>query len=444
MISGRNRLASTRAREVALDCVEAAIDAAAPRNATRSTVRREGETLHVDGSTYDLRSYEEVFVVGGGKAGAGVTRALESVLGERITDGLLVTKSPASLERVRNVVGDHPLPSERNVEATAEMLDLVSAADETTLVLFVLTGGASALLSAPAGNVSVDDLRDTTEGLLNAGAPIDDTNAVRKHLSATKGGRVAREAGSATVVGLLLSDVVGNDRSTIGSGPTVPDETTYGDALAALDRHGVDAPATVRAHLEAGVEGEIGETPFPDDPAFERVENVLVGDNRTALDAAAETASEAGFSPLVLTSRLRGEAREVARPLLAVAEEAAAVGSPVEPPAVVVAGGECTVSVTGEGGAGGPNQELVLSAALEGLGRTTVAAVDTDGEDGSSPVAGAIADAETIADRERASERLAANDAGTCLAEAGATIETGPTGTNVNDVAVFVVPDAST
>jgi hydroxypyruvate reductase len=442
MISGTDRLAATPAHRLALDCIEAAIGGAAPATATRAALSLDGDTLRVGGRAYDLSEYGDVLVVGGGKAGEGVTRALESVLGERITGGLVVTKTLADFERVRGVVGTHPLPSAANVEATDEILETVERAGEDTLVLFVLTGGASALLTAPAGDLALEDLRETTERLLEGGVPIDGINAVRKHLSRTKGGRIARAAAPATVVSLLLSDVVGNDRSTIGSGPTVPDGTTYDDALATFERHGIEAPEAVRTHLEAGAAGDIGETPFPDDPAFSGVENVLVGDNRTALDAAAETAEEAGYDPIVLSSRLRGEASEVAKPLVAVAEEAAATGTPVDPPAVVLAGGECTVSVSGDGGEGGPNQELALSAAIEGAGGGVVAAVDTDGEDGSSDAAGAIVDGGTVTDRGRASSFLAANDAGSYLSEVGALIETGPTGTNVNDVAVAVVPEA--
>ncbi|MBX0296182.1 glycerate kinase type-2 family protein [Haloarcula nitratireducens] len=442
MIHDRSALAATRGHGVALDCIEAAIDAASPETATRAAVDLSGQTLTIGETTYDLGEYTDVVLVGGGKATGGVTRALESVLGESLSGGRVVVKQPADTTTVRSVVGDHPLPSERNVEATAAMLDIVDEADEETLVLFALTGGASALLSAPAGDLTLEDLQTTTDRLLEGGVPIDEINAVRKHLSAVKGGQLARRAAPATVAGLLLSDVVGNDLSTIGSGPSVPDETTYGDALAVLDRHGIDPPAAVREHLEAGDAGEIAETPVPDDSVFDRVTNHLVGDNATALDAAAAVARESGYEPLVLTSRLRGEAREVAKPLVAVAEEAAATGTPVDPPAVLLAGGETTVTITGDGGRGGPNQELVLSGALEHDGSAVVAAVDTDGEDGSSDVAGAIADVTTVSERERAREALLANDAGSYLSAAGATIETGPTGTNVNDVIALVVPDA--
>ncbi|MDT3435907.1 DUF4147 domain-containing protein [Haloarcula sp. 1CSR25-25] len=443
MIRNRAALAASPAHEVALDCIEAAVDAAAPEAATRSAVTRDGETLTIGETTYDLEDYADVVVGGGGKAAGGVTRALESILGDSLSGGHVVIKQAVDTATVRSSVGDHPLPSDRNVEATTDILDTVDNADEDTLVLFVLTGGASALLSAPAGDLTLEDLQTTTDRLLSGGVPIGEINAVRKHLSDLKGGQVARRAAPATLAGLLISDVVGNDLSTIGSGPSVPDETTYADALGVFDKYALTPPPAVRDHLEAGREGRISETPFPDDPAFDLVRNHLIGDNATALDAARAVAQDTGYEPLVLTSRLRGEAREVAKPLVAIAEEATATGTPVEPPAVLLAGGETTVTVTGDEGQGGPNQEFVLSGTLDHDGDAVIAAVDTDGEDGSSYVAGAIADAAVIDDREGARDALLANDAGSYLSKVGATIETGPTGTNVNDVVVIVVPDSS-
>jgi len=443
MIRNRAVLAASPVHEVALDCIEAAVDAAAPDVATRAAINRDGETLTIGETTYDLGSYTDILVVGGGKAAGGVTRALESILGDSLSGGHIVVKQAVDTATVRSSIGDHPLPSDRNVAATTDILETVDGADEDTLVLFVLTGGASALLSAPAGDLTLDDLQTTTDQLLSGGVPIEEINAVRKHLSDLKGGQIARRAAPATVAGLLLSDVVGNDLSTIGSGPSVPDETTYEDALGVFDRYDLSPTPAVREHLEAGRGGAISETPFPDDPVFDRVTNHLIGDNATALDAAAAVAQDAGYESLMLTSRLRGEAREVAKPLVAIAEEVTATGTPVEPPAVLLAGGETTVTVSGDGGQGGPNQEFVLSGALAHDGDAVIAAVDTDGEDGSSDVAGAIADATVIDDRERAREALLANDAGSYLTAVNATIETGPTGTNVNDVAVIVIPDSA-
>jgi len=443
MIRNRAEVVGNRVHEVALDCIEAAVDAAAPEAATKSAIGREDQTLTVGGTTYDLDEYGEVVIVGGGKAAGGVTRALESILGDTLSGGHVVVKQAIDTETVRSSVGDHPLPSDQNVAATADILETVDEADAETLILFVLTGGASALLSAPAGDLTLEDLQTTTDRLLSGGVPIAEINAVRKHLSDLKGGQIARRAAPATVAGLLISDVVGNDLSTIGSGPSVPDETTYEDARDVFERYDLTPPPAVCNYLESGRDGRVSETPFPDDTDFDRVTNHLIGDNATALDAAAAVAREAGYEPLVLTSRLRGEAREVAKPLVAIAEEATATGTPVEPPAVLLAGGETTVTVTGDGGQGGPNQEFVLSGALAHDGDAVIAAVDTDGEDGSSDVAGAIADGAAISDRERAREALLANDVGSYLSEIEATIETGPTGTNVNDVIALAIPGPS-
>jgi len=325
-------------------------------------------------------------------------------------------------------------------QATNALLDVLRSADEKTLVLFVLTGGASALLTAPAGDLGIDDIQAVTRQLLESGVPIGEINAVRKHLSKIKGGQIAREAAPASVVGLIMSDVVGNDLSTIGSGPTVPDSTTFADALAVFNRHDLDPPAAVRAHLDAGIAGQMKETPFPDDPVFDQVENHLIADNGVALDAARSVAEDVGYRPMILTTRLRGEATEVAKPVVAVSEEIVITGNPIEPPAVLLAGGECTVTLSDSDGDGGPNQEFVLSAGLELSREAVVAAVDTDGEDGSSNAAGAIVDVETVSDPDRAQSCLNHNDAGAYLSDVNARIETGPTGTNVNDVVVVVIP----
>jgi len=446
MIADRTALERSPAHALALDCVEAAIEAADPERATREAVSRDGDTLAIAEAEYDLGAYENVVVVGGGKAAVGVARALERRLGDRLTDGCIVAEHAADLERVRVRVGDHPVPGERNVAATAELLELVADADAATLVLVVVTGGASALLTAPAGELGLAAVRATTDALLDSGAAIGEINAVRKHLSAIKGGLLARLAAPATVAGLALSDVVGDDLSVVGSGPTAPDATTFADALDVLAQYDIDPPEAVTRRLQAGAEGDRPETPAADDPVFEACRTVCVGTNRTALDAAVATATAAGYDTLRLTSRLRGPARHVGEVLATVAESTARDGDPLEPPAVLVAGGETTVSLSGQTGRGGPNRELALAAAIElgervdADGGPVLAAVDTDGEDGSGDAAGAVVDPGTV-DPATARRGLADHDAGRVLGDAGAAIRTGPTGTNVNDVAVIVVPD---
>ena len=450
VIRNRDQLLDSAAHEVALDCLAAGIETADPARLTRGAVSLADGTLAVGDASYDLANYDEVIVLGGGKAAATVAAELAAILGDSLDGGLVVTDSPDSLsvstQPIAVLAGDHPIPSERGVGATRRLLDAADAADASTLILGVITGGGSALMAAPAEGLSLADLQATTDSLLASGASIDEINAVRKHCSAIKGGRLAASSQPADVCSLVLSDVVGNEPATIASGPLVGDPTTYAAARDVLDRYDCAVPAAVADHLDGGVAGEIDETPSPDDPLFESVTTVLLGDGLTAVEAAADRAREAGFDPLVLSSRVRGEARAAAKTQVAIAEEIRASGQPIAPPAVVVSGGETTVTVDGDG-TGGPNQEFALAAAVELAAAddgsdapTVVAAVDTDGIDGVSDAAGAIVDADTVS--ATAGRRgLAANDATPLLAAADALIETGPTGTNVNDLRVVVVDD---
>ncbi|MFQ3475049.1 DUF4147 domain-containing protein [Halonotius sp. F2-221B] len=463
MIRNRDHLPDSPAHEVALDCLTAGIEAADPARLTREAVSLADGTLTVGDASYDLADYDEVIVLGGGKAAAVVATELAAILGDHLDCGLVVTDSPdaspVSTQRIEVLAGDHPIPSERGIESTRRLLDAAAAADASTLILGVITGGGSALMAAPAAGFSLADLGATTDALVASGATIDEINAVRKHCSAIKGGRLAAATQPADVCSLVVSDVVGNDLATIASGPFVGDPTTYADAGEVIDRYDCDVPAAVVDHLDRGIAGEIEETPTPGDQIFESVTTTIIGDGLTAVRAAADRASEAGFESVVLFSRIRGEAREAAKTQVAIAEESHASGQPIAPPAVVVSGGETTVTVEGDGD-GGPNQEFALSAAVElaaaaaddsndgdgvgdgnAAGDTVVAAVDTDGIDGPTDAAGGIVDSETVT-AAAGRRALAANDATPLLAEADARIETGPTGTNVNDLRVVVVGDS--
>lgn len=421
-------------------CLDAGIAAAHPERVVADAVSLDGDILRVADATYDLADIDRVLVVGGGNAAGAVAAALERVLGGRIDGGLVVTDQPVGTTSIECVSGSHPRPNAAAVEGTRRVRDLLAGADERTLVLAVVTGGGSALLPAPAAGLSLADLRTTTDELLASGATIAETNAVRKHLSDSKGGRLALAAAPARTVVLALSDVVGDDLGTVASGPFAPDPTTYDDALGVVRRYDLALPAAVRERLEVGAAGERDETPDAGNPAFERVRSHVLADGYTAVRAAMEMADEAGFAPLLLSTRVRGEAREAARTHVAVAEEIRATGNPVEPPAVVVSGGETTVRLGEAAGTGGPNTEFALSAALELMdAETVVAAVDTDGVDGNCDAAGASVDAETAADRRAAERALDGHDAATYLGEQGALVETGPTGTNVNDLRVVVV-----
>jgi len=446
-IENRSALGSSDARDAALDCLAAGIEAAHPRAVVNDALSLDGGKLTiqtVDGATatYDLDDYERVLVLGGGNAAGHFAAALEALLGDRIDGGAVVTDDPVETDRVEVLPGDHPVPSERGVESAAHVLDLADRVGPEDVVIGCITGGGSALLPAPAGGLSLADLRATTDTLLASGAPIEEINAVRKHLSAIKGGRLARAAAPATVVGLTISDVVGDDRGVIASGPLSPDPTTFRDALDVLDRRGVDVPAAVREHLRAGAGGDLPETPTEDDRAFERVGIHVVASAHTALDAAREVAADRGYETMVLSARVRGEAREAAKTHAAVAEEAHETGNPIEPPAVVLSGGETTVTLGDDHGRGGPNQEFVLSGALELDAPAVVAAVDTDGIDYATDAAGAVADADTVDDG-AARDALGRNDAYPVLEDAEALLRTGAAGTNVNDLRVLVVEDGS-
>lgn len=335
--------------------------------------------------------------------------------------------------------GNHPVPDENGVAGAERILELATESGEQTLILSVITGGGSALLPAPAGTISLADLQTVTDDLLASGATIHEINILRKHLSKIKGGQLARVAAPATVVGLTVSDVVGDDLDVIASGPLVPDTSTFQDAVDIIDAYELSLPESVNRYLTSGIEGEISETPQPGETFFETVHNHVLANGRTALEAAREVARKRGYETIVLSSRMRGEAREVAKTYTAVAEEIQATSTPIASPAVVLAGGETTVTIRGDG-QGGPNQELALSGSLElsdeGI---VVASIDTDGLDGSSDAAGAIVDCETAAPSEEARSALSNNDVYPFLDSADALVHTGPTGTNVNDIQVVVV-----
>lgn len=439
-IDNRTELGRSAAHELALDCLAAGIEAAHPRNVVRDRLAYEDGILRIDGTPYDLGEYDEVVVLGGGKAAAPVAVELERLLGDALAGGVVVTNDPRETDRVEVRTGSHPVPDEDGAAGAEAVIERARETTAESLVLGVMTGGASALLPAPGEGVDLDDLRETTETLLEAGASIDEINAVRKHLSAIKGGKLAAAAAPAEIACLLFSDVVGDDPSTIGSGPFVPDETTFRDAREVFEVHDLEAPEAVRERFERGEAGEVPETPKPGDVLFERVTTFTVASSLTACLAARDAAADADHEAMVLSSRIRGEAREMAKSAVAVGEEIRETGHPVEPPAVVVTGGETTVTVRGDG-EGGPNQEYALGAAVEleepGV---VVAAVDTDGIDGASEYAGGIVAADTVTKGE-ASAALATNNAEPVLEAADAAIETGPTGTNVNDLRVVVVED---
>ena len=438
-----------RLREDAVEILEAALEAADPYRAVERALTLEGDSLKVGSHTLTLKAYRRILVVGGGKASGRMAEALEHILGDLIDGGVVIvprgTETDLRLKRIKALGSSHPLPDEEGVKAVGEMLSLLEDVDEETLILAVISGGGSALMTYPAEGVSLDELREITSKLMLAGARINELNAVRKHLSAVKGGRLAAKAQPATVVSLILSDVVGDPLDTIASGPTAPDSTTYGDAVEALKRYGLwtEAPPSVRRRLEAGLRGEVDETPKPGDPIFKRVLNIVVANNYTAASAALKRAESLGYRALLLSTRVEGEARIIGGLYASIAQEIISTGHPLKPPAAIIAGGETTVTVRGPG-RGGRNQELALASAL-GLRSldALVASMATDGVDGPTDAAGAVADGMTVERAETLGidplEHLNRNDSYNFFKPLGDLIETGPTGTNVNDIAVILV-----
>ncbi|MBI1736786.1 MAG: glycerate kinase [Candidatus Rokubacteria bacterium] len=425
-------------REALLAVWQAALAAGDPAPLVAASLRVDGGTLRAGPFALDLAALRRVIVLGCGKAGGAMAQAVEAVLGDRISAGFVVVKDGYTkpTRRIRLAEARHPVPDARGQAAAETLVALAESAGADDLVLFLVSGGGSALTPAPAPPVTLEEKQSVTRLLLAAGATIGELNAVRKHLSRVKGGRLARAAAPARLVTLALSDVIGDPLDVIASGPTAPDPTMFRDALDVLERRGVRArvPGSVRARLDAGARGEIEETPKPGDPLFARVANVVIGNNTLVTDAALAAAQRLGLRPALLTRALEGEAREVARDVVARIRSAPR-GT------CLIAGGETTVTVRG-GGSGGRCQEFALAAAVElaGTDDVVVLAAGTDGTDGPTDAAGAVVDGTTVA---RAAARgldaagaLDANDAGTLLAATADLIITGPTNTNLLDLYV--------
>ncbi|MGB5932158.1 MAG: glycerate kinase [Anaerolineae bacterium] len=435
-------------RERALAILSAALASVDPVVAVRRYLSLEDDSLYVSGRTYDLSQFRHIHVVGAGKASGAMAQALEEMLGERLTSGLVNVKYGylAPTQRVRLQEAGHPLPDEAGLSATGKIVDLLRETGEDELVISLISGGGSALLTSPWEGISLEEAKRLTEALLRCGATINEINAVRKHISQVKGGRLARLTHSASLITLILSDVVGDPLDMIASGPTVPDSTTYAEAWQVLERYELieEVPPTILRHLELGKAGQVEETPKKGDAAFQRAYNLIIGNNRQAALAAVERAQELGFNALLLTTYLEGEAREVAKVLAALAKEVARYSEPVARPACLVLGGETTVTVKGEG-KGGRNQEMALASALaiEGMEDVLILCAATDGSDGPTDAAGAIAEGDTVARARQlgldAQAYLANNDSYHLFQALSDLIITGPTNTNVNDLAMVFV-----
>jgi glycerate 2-kinase len=427
-------------RRQALRIFRTAVKAAAPAEAVERHLKLRGDILFAGQHRYRLNAFENLYIIGAGKAGAKMAQAVERLLGRRITSGLVNVRYGefARLRRVELNECGHPIPDPNGEQGAARIAEIARHAGANDLVICLISGGASALLPLPAPPVTLAEKQEATRLLLHCGANIHEINCIRKHISLVKGGGLARLAYPATVLTLILSDVIGDDLDVIGSGPTVPDRTTFADAKAVFDKYGIwdKVPMGVRERLS----GSALETPKSGDPIFAEVRNLIVGSNRLAVDAAARQARALGFRTLVLSTAIQGEAREVARVFAAIAREIRATGRPVKPPACVISGGETTVTIRGTG-VGGRNQEFMLAAAIDiaGLKNVVVLSAGTDGADGPNDAAGAIADGTTLARGKDAIGMLANNDSYHFFEPLSDLIKTGPTGTNVADIQIILV-----
>lgn len=436
-----------RVRRLLRRLLEAGLQAADPETAVLRHVKRTGPLLTVGRQRYDLRDYDRVIAVGAGKASARMAAALEHRLGKRLTDGLVIVKYGHAVptKTIRMLEAGHPIPDRAGQQATMRVRSLLGRLTSKDLLFVLLSGGASSLLPAPVPGVTLAEKRKTTERLLRCGASIQEVNTVRKHLSTIKGGRLV-SATKARIVSLILSDVLGDDLGTIGSGPTAPDLSTYADACTILRRYRLwnKVPASVRAHLLNGHRGAEKETPKTGATLFRHVQNEIVGNNGAAVEAVAKAAKQAGLHPLILTTTLTGEAREAAKTFGAMAREIISSDRPVARPACVIAGGELTVTLRGKG-RGGRAQEFALAAALEiaGLPDVWVAGFGTDGTDGPTEVAGAVVDGRTVLRARKKigldpSATLLRNDSYRFFTKLGGHLVAGPTGTNVNDFYLLI------
>jgi len=440
-------------RQNLLDIFNAALAAVDPYNAVLKAVSIEGTQLHVANKKYDLAAYERIIVVGAGKATARMALAIESILADKLSAGLIVVKDghTASLSIIDQVEAAHPVPNEAGITGTQGILNMVHAADEKTLVICLLSGGASALLVAPAAGVTLQGKQDATQLLLNAGASINELNTVRKHLSAVKGGGLARAANPAQLVTLILSDVIGDPLDVIASGPTAPDSSTFADAWAVTEKYGLPGklPPGVADHLLRGIAGTEPETVKAHDPCLKKTHNLIVACIRQALDAAREKAVQLGFRTRLVSGSLQGEARDAAG-VLAQAARAELLAMRPDECRCLLSGGETTVTVRGTG-IGGRNQEFALAFALdiEGLPDVSLLSAGTDGTDGPNDAAGAIVDGSTAAHARSAGidphAFLDNNDSYTFFEDfdeldgAQSHLKTGPTGTNVMDIQIVLL-----
>jgi glycerate 2-kinase len=436
-------------RSDACNILEEALKNVDPEQSIYNALSLEGNVLKFKGGSINISNTKRIIVIGGGKAGGLMAKAVEKILGDLISCGYVnVLDGTEDLVPLKNIQlngASHPIPSNSGVIGVQEMIRLTSDLNREDLVITLISGGGSALMPLPASGVSLKGMKNVTTDLLKSGATINELNSVRKHLSAFKGGQLARHCYPASVLSLILSDVIGDPLDVIASGPTAPDTSTFKDAFDVLKKFNLlrDIPDEVRLRISKGLNGEFPDTPKKDDPLFENVFNIIIANNSIAANAAKKKAEELGYNSMILSTYVEGEAREVGKIVSGIAKEIIHRERPIRKPAAIIMGGETTVKVMGQG-KGGRNQELTLGASLA-LNDTSflIASFATDGIDGPTEAAGAVIDGDTI---KRAkligldpNKYLKENNSYNFFKALGDNIITGPTLTNVNDLIIILV-----
>ena len=437
-----------RARKDALAIFQAGVKAVDPAHAIKKHLKLEGNRLTAGETIYDLAAFDRISVIGAGKASAAMARAMEEILDKRLNSGLVITKYSHALplDKVQVIEAGHPVPDVAGFRGAQKIIQFLEQRNEKDLVFFLISGGGSALLPYPHEGLTLEDKRDVTKILLAVGANIQEINTLRKHLSQVKGGRLAKIAHPATLISLILSDVIGDDLDSIASGPTVPDRSTFRDCVDIVEKYQITdrLPSVVADIFNKGIRGEIEDTPEAGEPAFERTQNLIIGSNIKAVEEAAKKATELGYNTLILSTFIEGETRDVAGVHAAIAKEILSSGNPIERPACVISGGETTVTIRG-GGKGGRNQEFSLAAAMDidGLENVVLLSAGTDGTDGPTDAAGAISDGATVVRARKLgmdpNHYLRENDSYHFFKALGDLILTGPTFTNVMDLRLVFV-----
>jgi len=437
-------------KENAFRILNEAIDAVKPNKLLKNHVYLKGNTLVIKEDGFDLSKYQNVYVIGAGKASAFMAQSLEKILGERVVDGAVVVKynHGAPCKNIQIFEGGHPIIDEKGLSGTQAILDILDKTTSNDLVICLISGGGSALLEKLPSNITLRDLQETSKLLLECGAAIEEINTVRKHLSEVKGGQLAGRIFPSTGISLIISDVIGDPLESIASGPTNADTTTFKDAWGIIEKYRLQEkmPQKVTSHLQFGIQGKVNETLKPGDPALNNISNIILGNNLLSLKSAEDVAKNLGYNTQILSSRIQGEAREVAKVISGIVQEIMETNLPVQRPACLLLGGETTVTIRGEG-KGGRNQELALASLIAMKNSTFpyfIISCGTDGTDGPTDAAGGFASPEILQSAQnlnlKPQQFLDQNDSYNFLEKVDALINTGPTGTNVMDIVFALIP----